>query len=400
MADVEIADVELAKRPSQTRVLVAALACGFPALALVLANASPSWIVGATALFVLGTFAAAMGMRGAPKTGCTARVTAAGLELDGTLVAARADLVSGTLLPRVRTHVLLTKRDGSVLDVGVLQLADARALLDTLGLGASRTTAAFPIMSPAWSHSYGIALWAVTFFAMLAAGIYTATRGGGLPILVVPILLLALLAPAMATVGTDAVLVRWLGMKRLIRLADVVRVERLPHVVRLTHRDGRTSDIHCGMPGRYASTSVQIVSALAERIEEALAARAAGTTTPEANVLARAERTVATWVDGLRRAATAEPGFRNAALIADRLWPLVEGASNDASTRVAAAVALAPTLDDEGRARVRVAASASASPKLRVALEAVAKDDVEEIVTALAEIEGERIEADRARRKP
>lgn len=204
MADVVIADVELAKRPSQTRVLFAALACGLPTAALVMANAAATWIPAAAALFLVGTFAAAMGMRATPKTGCTARVTPAGLELDGTLVAARGELVSGTLLPRVRTHVLLTRRDGSVLDVAVLKLADARA-------------------------------------------------------------------------------------------------------------------------------------------------------------------------------------------------PLVEGASTDASTRVAAAIALAPTLDDDGRARVRVAASASASPKLRVALEAVAKDDNDAVVEALAETESDR---ERFRAKP
>ncbi len=400
MADVEIADVELAKRPSQTRVLLAALAFGLPTAALVTANAAATWILAAAALFLVGTFAAAMGMRATPKTGCTARVTPAGLELDGTLVAARGELVSGTLLPRMRTHVLLTRRDGSVLDVAVLKLADARALLDALGLGASSTTAAFPIMSPAFSSAGGIALWSVAFFALLSACVYAIARGGGEALVaftIVPILLLVALAPAQVTVGTDAVLVRWLGTKRLIALADVVRVEKLPHVVRLVHRDGRTSDIRVGMPGRYAHTSVESVSALGERIEAALAARDTGASTPEASVLARAERPVATWVEALRHAATAEPGFRGAALIADRLWPLVEGASTDASTRVAAAIALAPTLDDDGRARVRVAASTSASPKLRVALEAVTKDDHDAVVEALAEIESDR---ERSRAKP
>lgn len=400
MADLErpdfgaaVPDVEVARRPSQTGVLLAALASGLPSVALVLAGAPAAWIAGAFALFFVGTFAAAIGMRATPKTGATARVTRAGLEIDGTLVAAREDLVSGTLLPRVRTHVLLTKRDGSVLDVGVLQRDDARRVLDALGLGAPSAAASFSIASPAWSTPAGIAGWIAAFVVMMVAAPLAIERIGGVSIamfLALSLSLLAVLAPARVIVGTDALVVRWLGTKRVVDLADVVGVEALPHVVRLRHRDGHATDVRVGMPGRYAHTSAQSVAALAERIQSALAARDAGARAPVATALARDARSIVDWIAHLRRVATAEPTFRGAAVVPDRLWSLVEDATTDASTRVAAAVALAPTLDDEGRARVRVAAAATASPKLRVALEAAARDDADAVAGALDELEAER----------
>ncbi len=51
--------------------------------------------------------------------------------------------------------------------------------------------------------------------------------------------------------------------------------------------------------------------------------------------------------------------------------------------RIAAAAAVAPSLDDAGKARLRVAAEATASPELRVALEAAAAADEEAMAEAL-----------------
>jgi hypothetical protein len=61
----------------------------------------------------------------------------------------------------------------------------------------------------------------------------------------------------------------------------------------------------------------------------------------------------------------------------DALWALVEGAGVDATTRMAAAEALAGA-GDPGRERLRIAAAHCADPKLRVALAELGEEEREE----------------------
>jgi hypothetical protein len=70
--------------------------------------------------------------------------------------------------------------------------------------------------------------------------------------------------------------------------------------------------------------------------------------------------------------------YRLPSISRDQLWQLVEGSTADASTRTAAAQALATTLDAGDRARLRVAATQCVEPRLRVSLEELAGAGEEE----------------------
>ena len=65
----------------------------------------------------------------------------------------------------------------------------------------------------------------------------------------------------------------------------------------------------------------------------------------------------------------------------------MENARLSATTRAAAAIALGPSLDEQGKARLRIATDASADPKLRVLFGAVTDNDEYAIEDALREIE-------------
>lgn len=67
--------------------------------------------------------------------------------------------------------------------------------------------------------------------------------------------------------------------------------------------------------------------------------------------------------------------YREPTVSREQLWELVEGSTADASTRVAAAEALALALPSSERARLRVAAEQCAEPRARIALEALIDDD-------------------------
>jgi hypothetical protein len=70
----------------------------------------------------------------------------------------------------------------------------------------------------------------------------------------------------------------------------------------------------------------------------------------------------------MRRLLCPENGYRHAAMPPERLWRVVEDPSADGTVRTGAALALAPSLDDAGRERLRAAADASVEPRVRVAL--------------------------------
>jgi hypothetical protein len=71
-----------------------------------------------------------------------------------------------------------------------------------------------------------------------------------------------------------------------------------------------------------------------------------------------------------------------------RLLRVATDAAAPAATRAGAALALAPAMGDDDRARLRVASETCADPRLRVALLRVAEgappEDVDEAVAAVA----------------
>jgi len=72
-------------------------------------------------------------------------------------------------------------------------------------------------------------------------------------------------------------------------------------------------------------------------------------------------------------------GHRSPAVSREQLWAVLEGASADGETRTAAARALAVTLTDEDRPRMRAIATRVTDPRLRVALDALVEEEEEEM---------------------
>src|SRR5262249_20710300 len=79
-------------------------------------------------------------------------------------------------------------------------------------------------------------------------------------------------------------------------------------------------------------------------------------------------------------------GYRQSAIRDEELWRVVEDPRAPQDARAGAALLLRRSLDDAGRARVRIAADAAAAPKLRVALDAAAAGSDEAIESALADL--------------
>jgi hypothetical protein len=190
------------------------------------------------------------------------------------------------------------------------------------------------------------------------------------------------------TIGADGVLVAWplLRRRRFIPHGDIEAVDApdAENVV-LRLKGGKTYSISTRTsPGQPKSEQ----SALIERLTDAWEAYRAGVAPDALGLLARAGRGTLDWVRGLRALGEGQgSGYRGIGLTPEHLWRIAEDPSAPRESRVGAALALRPTLDDEGRGRLRVAAESSASPKVRVALEATA-DEVDDEAVA-ARIEGQ-----------
>ncbi len=295
-------------------------------------------------------------------------------------------ILHGRARSRGRSSVVLRGRGRTERVMFVRSVEDGRTIVAALGFDPRMTVATFRGSSGlvATSTRAGVAL---ALLAGLVFGVAWAALGASpspntlsVAIGAFAISTLVMMWPSRITVGTDAVVIRWLRWTKVIDLARVVGVERMSantDWVRLALRDGG----HVDVPTPHARR-------VAERIEQACATRISRSDALHAALpLARGARTIADWVARLRHV---EQSFRDAALPPDRLWSTVEDTSVEPSTRVAAAVALTPTLDADGRSRLRVAAQSSATPKLRVALTAIVDGDDNALEDALGRLEERR----------
>jgi hypothetical protein len=226
----------------------------------------------------------------------------------------------------------------------------------------------------------------------------------------------ALSAPhGAAWVGADGLYARWGDDVRFVPIAEIAGAtvtiagqspgdSRVATKVTL-HSGGAVELVLNGGRGRQTQPlgDAQVrAGVLAEAVNEAVSAyRARGEASElrqgTADLLERGGRSLDEWLEGLRQLASALPSFRDAAAGVDDLWQVLERPNSLPEHRAAAAAALAPSLDVEGRRRLRVAAELSSVPQVRVALEAAAKGDDAGLRAALEdlELEGEA-EADEA----
>ncbi len=331
----------------------------------------------------------------------TVRAGAEGVEIAGRFHP-RAEIVRGSLL-HTPHRVILHRRFRPPLEIDATSTRQGRALLRALGLDASQRVADFVTFSLLVGGRGSLFAGVVAAFVLglVAFSLFVWHSHGagmllfaGLPLLWV----IALLAPAWVRVGTDGIGVRWLWGRRFFHFDAMEEIDRFgkwgpflraPHVVglRVVLRSGK--DVR--LPVVLAGLGKLRLELLTERVLQALASFREGADEAAADLLRRGDRSVGAWVRALRSLGSgANVDARTAPVPRDRLLRIVEDPSLPPLARAAAAVALGPELDDEGRGRLRLAAEASALPRLRVAIETAAGGaEAAELEAALAEIEGE-----------
>jgi hypothetical protein len=222
-----------------------------------------------------------------------------------------------------------------------------------------------------------------------------------------------LLWPTRILVGADAVVIRWMGRERRLRLDDIEHVVRAPGRLRLVLRT--EEEIELVYPGKVpteedlAHWAAQGLSAgpvelgrAGARIEEVLAACPREREGAPELSLERGSRRTEEWLRHLRSvggSARAERSdYRRPALPPERLWRLVEDPGSPPGARAGAAVALCHGLDEPGKRRMRIAAEATALPGMRVLLESAAAEEAAD-EAALCELLDQVDDGEGARRR-
>ena len=335
-------------------------------------------------------------------------VTPEGLLADGRLIVARSDLRGGYIQPRSGAHrwgmfqqtlfssVRFVGRLGMILGEIECPPEDGEALMRELGVDATRRRAEFRGSSLVYRTQGGAI--AASIAAMVVIGGLAAflrrilgVDAFGFPFLFV--MFAAFMMPSRIAIGIDGVLVRWFLVRRFYPFSKVRGLRRNgDRAITIELEDGEAVQLYTSMArnGQLgASTIAEHREAVLARMESALRAhRSLGDASHVAEALARGERSGGDWLADLVKLRAGGTDYRTAALRDEDLWTLLESPSATEDARAAAALVLRRSLDDEGRARIRVAAEATASPRLRVALDraADAAEDaaVEQAVAELA----------------
>lgn len=355
------------------------------------------------------------------------RVASDGIFLGGRKIAERSELRSAFVSPievgRVddpRAVVQLSRGPLALpVEIVVPSIEDGRRVTAALGLGAAQRASELPLgalsVESLRSRVRGTWVGALVLVASIAGSIATAKSGLIAPAVMLAIagasahltMIFRLFHTGKIVVGADGVVASWFSQRTVIPLRNIARAEALegeawatmlPMVVRVHLKDGRSVDLvaragRVSALGNFNRLARLHAETIAERINEAVAARA-DVASPtayagEEGALERGSRSMDAWVTALRKLHDGAAGFRDhgaAGTVLERLLAIMEDATASPTRRAAAAVALAPHLDDGARDRIRIAARATATPKLRVALEAAAAAEDDKLVRALDEV--------------
>jgi hypothetical protein len=210
-----------------------------------------------------------------------------------------------------------------------------------------------------------------------------------LTFLVLLLLLARTTRPRWVSVGSDGVR---LANGNIVRHTAIARVDPDPTGVRITKKDGSFVTVAFEQGADTAAAWVERQFALLSRIEWFQENAARTNEASRLRVLDRDGRTEEEHHRALRAVAQRSGGYRRESVTAEDLERVMDDAESPAERRVAAAVALSGFDRARAAEKIRVVIPTCVDEKLRVALEAVAKED------ELAELDAEAEELRRRAR--
>jgi hypothetical protein len=208
-----------------------------------------------------------------------------------------------------------------------------------------------------------------SLLAAIAFGI--ATHGNPAALLLTLAMLAFLVTPTRVIVRPDGLAIRWLWMRGFVPFTAIASAQAMDARVVVRLHDGRTL-----LLGTLDLRSDPTRGATAEAVAQRLLAMrevSLGVSVPARTLAAKGLDDVRSWIERLRRARVGS--YRQAVVTTEGLWGVVRDANADESARVGAAAALRASLSTAQIEELHELGDACASPRMRVALRAVAEDD-------------------------
>lgn len=311
------------------------------------------------------------------------------------LLAERGDITSGLIVPAggggfvVR---LFRRFPRALLELAAPDEREAGLLLAHLGLDASQAAVTIPFASRVRASTAGAILWPLSAFLapfVLLFGLLAVVFGDleGLfygALFVVPTALWVGLnfVPSTVRIGTDGILVSWMGATDFIAHDDIAELRPYAGVggggIAIRTRSGRELLLPRMSPFA-ASLDRSELDLVLLRVRQAIEQQRRAQRDRALILPSRGERSTAEWVAALRTVGTgAHQDHRTAPIDADRLLRIAEDAGASPELRLSAAIAISEVADDASRRRLRIAAEASADPEVRAALELSAEREASE----------------------
>ncbi len=297
---------------------------------------------------------------------------ARGLSVDGELVLPR-QMIAQTRIkdePAGGTTVLVEARGlapSRLVHVDSPRIA--QALVDTLEQ-TPREVVEFPALPP-WAHRMRWLTIVLTTSPWIFVNLLRHLPGWSLFVVLglYGMIALPMVLPQRVAIGEDGILLRWAGQRRFVPFGLLREARATPLGVVLTLEDERNLEIRVT---HRADAEAARRGAMLAKIEQGLAEHRALAPAEDEALLTRGERELDAWIEEMDRLGTGEAhGYRTLAMPRERLWAVLENPCAEPSARQGAALALRARLDEDERERITAIGQKSASPRLRLALDAV-----------------------------
>ncbi len=290
----------------------------------------------------------------------------------------RSSIRGGWVVPEGEHAVAYVElTNGDVVRAELASPDDANALLEAAGVAAHQRALRVR-MGPRWKAAAigaGGALYAMfqIFPVFIEAPRLVSLGVAGAFMAAMAWLSAWLLGPFTVVIGTDGLEIRRGVRRKFVPYAHIRSVDTLGRDVLLELRDGQWVTITSSSDDRAHRDAVL------ERIRRAIEnAPAVGASEVALSALDRNGSAFDVWLERLRAAAQRGGTYRNAQLSVDVIARVLSDARTAPERRIGAAVALRAIDANVAAEQIRVAAASSASEPVRVALERVLEDKLDE----------------------
>lgn len=296
----------------------------------------------------------------------------------GSFVFPAKGFVEGWHSPEVR-RVCLRRRDGNIVSADVADADAAATVLQRMDVDASKRTMRMRLGSVAFLN---IVVWLLGPVVAVYLGEAIGNRVGmpgslSLPIaavifLIEFLLVQTLFGPEHLVLGADGVILEKRSGRRFVPYKDLQSMTTSDSRVTLHLKSGKKVQARARHLGHEEQDIIK------QRVREALALRDERSADLAAfAALDRGQRDIKAWGEALQGIFSKGGGYRQAKLTLEQVAAVLVDPVASVERRIGAAMVLSQSGDGEAKSKIRAAIESSVNRKVRVALEAIERGDLE-----------------------